>query len=191
MDPVMSQSALKNAARTVARGRDVESQLNQLAEEALTASGAATTAIYLLDPVARVLVPAAVAGENATPAEESDVIGLDDAQQLVAQVVRERRPATGTGAGSMVALPLIAGDLGGSEEAEGALLADFAGRPAGGPDNGLAAIADMAAVAIRKARLETALVERSDWIERLASTDALTGIANRATLERMLELEIA
>ena len=34
-------------------------------------------------------------------------------------------------------------------------------------------------------------MERSDWIERLASTDALTGIANRATLERMLELEIA
>ena len=49
-------------------------------------------------------------------------------------------------------------------------------------------MADLAAVAIRKARLESALVERSDWIERLASTDALTGIANRATLERMLEL---
>ena len=74
----MSQSALKKAARTVARGRDVESQLNQLAEQALTLSGAATTAIYLLDPVARMLVPAAVAGENATPAEEADVIGLDD-----------------------------------------------------------------------------------------------------------------
>jgi len=60
-----------------------------------------------------------------------------------------------------------------------------------GADGSLEAIADLAAVAIRKARLESALVERSDWIERLASTDALTGIANRATLERMLELEIA
>ncbi|HEY7599401.1 MAG TPA: GGDEF domain-containing protein, partial [Candidatus Limnocylindrales bacterium] len=52
-------------------------------------------------------------------------------------------------------------------------------------------LADLCAVAIRKARLAHALVERSEWIERLASTDALTGLANRATFERMLELEIA
>lgn len=187
----MSHASLKDAARTVARGRDVESQLQQLAEHALTVSGAATTAIYLLDPVARMLVPAATAGANATPADQVPVVGLDDQTQLVAQVVRERRSASGAAAGSMVALPLIAGDAGGTEEAEGALLADFGAGQAGAADNGLAAIADLAAVAIRKARLETALVERSDWIERLASTDALTGIANRATLERMLELEIA
>jgi diguanylate cyclase (GGDEF)-like protein len=187
----MSHSPLKDAARTVARGRDVESQLQQLAAHALSVSGAATTAIYLLDPVARMLVPAATAGANATPADQVAVVGLDDQTQLVAQVVRERRSASSAAPGGLVALPLIAGDAGGTEEAEGALLADFGGGQAGATDNGLAAIADLAAVAIRKARLETALVERSDWIERLASTDALTGIANRATLERMLELEIA
>ena len=34
-------------------------------------------------------------------------------------------------------------------------------------------------------------MERADWIGRLANTDALTGLANRVTFERMLELEIA
>jgi diguanylate cyclase (GGDEF)-like protein len=55
----------------------------------------------------------------------------------------------------------------------------------------LTALADLCAVAIRQARLENALQERADWIGRLANTDALTGLANRVTFERMLELEIA
>jgi diguanylate cyclase (GGDEF)-like protein len=193
VDPVTAHATLTDAAHTVARGRDIESQLQRLAEHALALSGAASIAIYLLDPMARRLVPAATAGPNATPAERAAVVGLDDEAQLVAQVVRERRAGSGPGGtGSRVALPLIAADSGGTEEAEGALVADFAADGhAAGADDSLAAIADLAAVAIRKARLESALVERSDWIERLASTDALTGIANRATLERMLELEIA
>jgi GGDEF domain-containing protein len=191
VDTVRSQATLTDAARTVARGRDIESQLQRLAEHALALSGAASTAVYLLDPVARMLVPAAMAGANAIPADQAPTVGLDDTSQLVAQVVRERRPATATG-GAAMAVPLIASDAGGTEEAEGVLLADFAGENrAASPNGSLDAIADLAAVAIRKARLETALVERSDWIERLASTDALTGIANRASLERMLELEIA
>jgi len=190
VDTVTSQATLTDAARTVARGRDIESQLQRLAEHALALSGAASTAVYLLDPVARMLVPAATAGANAIPADQAPTVGLDDASELVAQVVRERRTATASG-GTAVALPLIAGDAGGSEEAEGVLLAEFSGPNRAGADGSLEAIADLAAVAIRKARLESALVERSDWIERLASTDALTGIANRATLERMLELEIA
>jgi diguanylate cyclase (GGDEF)-like protein len=192
VDAVTAYATLTDAARTVARGRDVESQLQRLAEHALVLSGASSTAIYLLDPMARRLVPAATAGPSATPAERAAVVGLDDEAQLVAQVVRERRAGSGPGgAGSRVALPLIAGDAGGTEEAEGALVAEFTAQAPTGGEASLAAVADLAAIAIRKARLESALVERSDWIERLASTDALTGIANRATLERMLELEIA
>lgn len=192
MDPVTSHAALTAAARTVARGRDIQSQLDRLAEHALTLSGAASSSIYLLDPVARLLVPAATAGAGTTPAEEAGVVRLDDETQLAAQVVRERRFVAASGGQSTVGLPLISGDSSGAEEAEGALIADFAADgPFASADKSLAAIADLAALAIRKARLESALLERSDWIERLASTDALTGIANRATLERMLELEIA
>jgi diguanylate cyclase (GGDEF)-like protein len=93
----------------------------------------------------------------------------------------------------VIGLPLIAADASGAEEVEGVLLAAFAGEA---PDpeiteDPLFALADLCAVAIRQARLTHALVERSEWIERLASTDALTGLANRATFERILELEIA
>jgi diguanylate cyclase (GGDEF)-like protein len=205
VDSASPQLTLLEAARTVARGRDLESQLGKLAEYALSLGGAVATAIYLLDPVARVLVPAAAAGSHTTRAEETPTISLDDREQLAVQAVRERRAASGPDTAgpfgrvagdvalSVVALPLIVADEAGNEEAEGALVAAFAGAA---PDvtnaeNPLSALADLSGIAIRKARLEHALVERADWIERLASTDALTGIANRATLERMLELEIA
>jgi diguanylate cyclase (GGDEF)-like protein len=205
VEPGSHQLTLLEAARTVARGRDLESQLGKLAEHALNSGGAVATAIYLLDPVARVLVPAAAAGSHTAHAEETPTISLDDHDQLVVQAVRERRAASGPDTAgpfgrvagdltlSVVALPLIVADEAGNEEAEGALVAAFAGAAPDvtAADNPLSALADLSGIAIRKARLEHALVERADWIERLASTDALTGIANRATLERMLELEIA
>ena len=73
------------------------------------------------------------------------------------------------------------------------LLASFVGGipDITGPENTLTALADLCAVAIRQARLENALMEKADWIGRLANTDALTGLANKVTFERMLELEIA
>jgi diguanylate cyclase (GGDEF)-like protein len=197
-----AQNPLLDAARVVARGRGLDAQLGQLARHALELSEAQATAIYLLDPVARRLLPAAAAGEQADRLADTPEVALDD-DALVAQAVRDRRAASGRDAvgrlggdataRQLLALPLIAGDAVGSEEAEGALLLAYAGATADlsqGAD-ALSAIADLAALAIRRARLEQALVEHSDWLERLASTDALTGLANRATLERMLELEIA
>ena len=53
------------------------------------------------------------------------------------------------------------------------------------------AIADLAAVTIRQARLRNSAWESSDHADRLSHTDRLTGLANRVTFERMLELEIA
>jgi diguanylate cyclase (GGDEF)-like protein len=55
----------------------------------------------------------------------------------------------------------------------------------------LRAIADMAAVAVDRARLGSLAAERSEWFERLAHTDPLTGLANTRTLGRVLELELA
>ncbi len=46
-------------------------------------------------------------------------------------------------------------------------------------------------MAIRQARLRNSAWERSDHADRLLHTDRLTGLANRVTFERMLELEIA
>lgn len=55
----------------------------------------------------------------------------------------------------------------------------------------LTALADLAAVAIDRARLASLVAERAEWFERLAHTDPLTGLANARTFERVLELELA
>lgn len=196
---------LLEAARIVARGSELDAKLDALCVHVLSAAGASAAIVYLFDPVGRVLVPAAQAGLNPEALGAANSISADDPKELVAQVVRERRPATAEGGSSgamvdqtdqgasQVALPLIAADEAGEEDAEGVLLAAFVdGVPdVGGAENTLTALADLCAVAIRQARLENALTERADWIGRLANTDALTGLANRVTFERMLELEIA
>lgn len=53
------------------------------------------------------------------------------------------------------------------------------------------AAADLLAVAVDRFQLASLATERSEWYERLAHTDALTGIANARTFARILELELA
>ncbi len=55
----------------------------------------------------------------------------------------------------------------------------------------LTAIAALVAVAVDRARLSATASERSDWFERMAHTDPLTGLANERTVARILELELA
>ena len=55
----------------------------------------------------------------------------------------------------------------------------------------LDALVDLAAVAVDRAAATAGAVEQEDWQERLAHLDPLTGLANRRTLDRVLELEIA
>jgi diguanylate cyclase (GGDEF)-like protein len=55
----------------------------------------------------------------------------------------------------------------------------------------LTALASLAAVAVDRARLSSTASERSDWFERMAHTDPLTGLANERTVARILELELA
>ncbi|HEX5149686.1 MAG TPA: GGDEF domain-containing protein [Candidatus Limnocylindrales bacterium] len=55
----------------------------------------------------------------------------------------------------------------------------------------LEALASLAAVAADRARMSSTAAERSDWFERMAHTDPLTGLANERTVGRILELELA
>ena len=59
-----------------------------------------------------------------------------------------------------------------------------------GSAEALDALAGLAAVAVERNRLHSALDERSEWFERLSEIDPLTGVANRRTLERAIELEL-
>ena len=206
MDHDQATLTLLEATRIVARGGELDTKLDALCQHAIDAAGAVAVVIYLNDPVQGILVPAAQAGFDENILAEHGQVSIDDPAELVASVARERRAATASGADAaraftgqhvdwqgLVALPLIAADEAGGEDAEGALVAAFEGTPPdpNSPENTLTALADLCAVAIRQARLENALMERADWIGRLASTDPLTGLANRVTFERMLELEIA
>lgn len=206
MDRPDSRFTLLEATRVVARGSELDSKLDALCGHVLGAAGAVAAVVYLFDPVAHILVPAAQAGLDANILAEQGQVSADDPDELVAQVVRDRKAITADGStaargftghhvawNGLVALPLVAADEAGGEDAEGALVAAFEQMPPdpASPENVLTALADLCAVAIRQARLEKALLEKADWIGRLASTDPLTGIANRVTFERMLELEIA
>ena len=204
MDRTNPSFSLLDAARIVARGPELDSKLDALAEHVLGAAGAAAAVIYLLDPVANVLVPAAQSGLSGTMATARAEVAVDDPEELVAKVLRERRQTSvsGTEAASaftgqhiewhgLVAVPLVAADEAGGEDAEGVLLAAFEEAQPEGSDDMLTALADLSAVAIRQARLQRALLEKADWIGRLANTDSLTGLANKVTFERMLELELA
>ena len=55
----------------------------------------------------------------------------------------------------------------------------------------LVAFAGLAALAVDRARLASTATERSEWFERMAHTDPLTGLANERTVGRILELEVA
>ena len=120
----------------------------------------------------------------------------------LAESIRDRRPIWSVVAGSagrgrwapgarQAVVPLVVEDELGSS-VEGMLLV---GTSADGPDEAtreiLGALADLGAVAIRQARLHNALAERAEYLERLARTDPLTGLADRRTFEQMLELEVA
>jgi diguanylate cyclase (GGDEF)-like protein len=205
MDRTNPRFSLLEAARIVARGPELDTKLDALCGHVLSAAGATAAVIYLLDPVANVLVPAAQAGMRGKMITARAEVSVDDPNELVAQVARERRQMNVAGKDAqkaftgqninwqgMVAVPLVAADEAGGEDAEGVLLAAYeSAPPPDGSDDMLTALADLSAVAIRQARLQRALLERADWIGRLANTDSLTGLANRVTFERMLELELA
>jgi diguanylate cyclase (GGDEF)-like protein len=55
----------------------------------------------------------------------------------------------------------------------------------------LRALASLAALVADRSRLGSTAAERSEWFERMAHTDPLTGIANERTVARILELELA
>jgi diguanylate cyclase (GGDEF)-like protein len=143
-------------------------------------------------------------GLSATPgrSDGAAAAGRDDP---AVRVLHERRaelvpsePGVGLAAlrpslAAVAYAPLVAEDGTGGLEVEGVLAAGVESRSADAARLlvMLGAMADLCAIAVRQSRLERALGERSDWVERVAQTDALTGLANRRTFDRVLELELA
>ena len=204
------------AAAAVARGDDLDDCLAALLGLAAEHLGASSGAAYILDQDRDELELAVAYGVEAeTMAAAGSIAQVSESHDPLAAVIRARQPLQVDDAGHIAVSSLLLGAssldlfvmmLGGAtalllplvvrregvEVTLGAIGLGFAG-PLPTPEKSTLAepLADLAAVAIERALALSLGSERAEWFDRLAHTDLLTGLANRRTLDRVLELEVA
>lgn len=196
--PSDPRAFLSHAIEAVAAGGDLEVALDGVLAAAVAALHPAMGAIFLSDPdrpglqiiVSHGMDDASVsqlADEVADPAHPF-------AASAIARVTTFDREATMPDGSAFIGayLPLVVAS-GGVQVSLGSIgLGWPAPREMDGPEREtLTALAALAAVAIDRSRLASTAAERSEWFERMAHTDPLTGLANERTVGRILELELA
>ena len=192
------RSTLPGAIATVARSADLESALAGVLDAATAALRPTMGAICISDPDRPGLQVAATNGmdEIATARLASAVLDAADPFAVAAHArtaTFDREAAMPDGSPFIGAyLPLIVTSAG-VESSVGAI---GLGWPAprvldGAERETLTALAALAGLAVDRVRLASTASERSEWFERMAHTDPLTGLANERTVGRILELELA
>jgi diguanylate cyclase (GGDEF)-like protein len=191
-------TALTDAAAALARGSDLDATLDGILRSTADAVGAGVAVLFLRDPDRPDLHLTSVAGMGADElAWLSDAVADPDhpiaiaARDVTAVFGREGIRPDGT--------PFVGADIPLAVARDGLDLplgvVSFgwpAPRPLDANDERLLrAAADLLAVAVDRAHLASLATERSEWFERMAHTDPLTGLANRRTFDRVLELELA
>ena len=178
------ESILAEAAALTARTSDLDAALAGLLQLAVDAANATDAVVFLQDPDRPELQLGGSTGIAADAAERL-AIEVGDAGHPVHAVADSGAadPAAGL-------LPLVV-ETSGVEVILGVLKLSRDGSPADAGSPTVRAIADLIAVAVELARLAATATERSDWFERMAHTDPLTGLANERTVGRILELELA
>ncbi len=190
---------LVQCAAVLARGADLDVASRELLALAVEATGASLGTVFLQDPDRADLEPLAAVGLAQPTIAALHAAIATDPDHPVARAAGTGAPDLGTEApalgGPVVVwahLPLrVARD--GIDLPLGAMSIGWPA-PHSIDDDGrrlLGAVADLMSVAVDRARLSSLVQERSEWYERLAHTDALTGLANARTLGRVLELEVA
>ena len=193
-----SRASLIAAIEGIARAGDLETALNAVLASVVQALGPTMGAVLVQDPDRPGLQPAASHGFDAGAIAQLADDVTDPAHPFAAaalgRIATFDREATMSDGTPFVGayLPLIASS-GGVEVAVGSMgfgwpsphALDAAEREL------LTALASLASVAVDRARLASTAAERSDWFERLAHSDPLTGLANERTVARILELELA
>lgn len=185
--------SLLDAARVVARGGTFDAKLDALSAQAGTAADGGPVAILLHDADAAVLL--SLDGAVTLPITEAEAEiarAVSDRQPVILSVVPKGLAAVLPDAKSCLLSPLVVEDEEGAF-VEGLLVVGWESdvAPIEATPDAILAISDLTAVTIRQARLRNSVWEQSDHADRLLHTDRLTGLANRVTFERMLELEIA
>ena len=196
--PSDPRASLAAAIEAVAGRGDLEATLADVLAAAAAALRPAMGAIFLSDPDRPGLQLVATHGldEAAIARLATDVTDAGDSFTAAAQgrdVTFDRQATMPDGTAFVGAyLPLVVSN-GGVDVPLGSIglgwpaprVLDAAERET------LAAIASLVAIAVDRVRLASTATERSDWFERMAHTDALTGLANDRTVARVLQLELA
>lgn len=190
---VTSDALLRDAIRAVARSHDSEGALAELLRLAVEATGATGAAALLWDADRAAL---AIAGAHGLDERQSAALeaAAGTAGDPVNRAALDRIAAVGEASAAVGGESLSAWPIGvvseGVEEPLGVLVV-LPGSSAGAGSDDLSAVADLIGVLVDRARLASDGAERSDWVERVNHSDALTGLANARTLARVIELEIA
>jgi diguanylate cyclase (GGDEF)-like protein len=193
-------SVLSAGAAALARAHDLDTALAVIVEAGAAATGAAMAAVFAQDPDRNRLELLLTLGiaDDAVEAFEADVVAnpehpthhaaLDRTGSL-GRLGQTPDGATMTGAD----LPLVVAAGGSVEACVGVLTYGWPGEHTIDTDEEalLVAVADLAAAAIATFRTSSMAAERSEWLERVALTDPLTGLANARTVSRVLDLEVA
>ena len=193
-DPRLSVLA---AIEAIVGGRDLETILDGILG-AGASLGPSVGAILLADPDRPGLQPIAVHGMDDAAVSRLATEVADPANPFtvaaISRVPTFDREATMPDGTTFVGayLPLVSTSRGVDEPVGSMGLGWPAPRELSPEEREtLVALAALAAVAIDRSRLASTAAERSEWFERMAHTDPLTGLANERTVARILELELA
>jgi diguanylate cyclase (GGDEF)-like protein len=191
---------LAQAAAVVAAGTDLEPCARRLVEGAAGLTGAHLGAVFTREPDGTGLELRLLATAGFAPdAEHAFVTEVQgDPGHPIAVAAREGRPALGRVGTRPDGSSMTGADLpltvtrDGIDLHLGVVSFGWPGERRLDEATGatLRAVADLLAIAIDRARLASLGEERSEWHDRIAGLDLLTGLANRRTLDRVLELEI-
>ncbi len=198
-DPVSALGALATSAGLLARSDDIDATVDAILGAATTAVGADIAAVFLRDPDRDTLELATIRGlsDAAAAALAAQVTG--DPDHPIARAARDMTPTIGRPGATPEGAAMTRADLplvvarDGIDMALGVVSFGWSGERRIAADDAtlLTTVADLIATAVDRARLTSLVHERSEWLERLAQSDPLTGLANLRTLGRVLELELA
>jgi diguanylate cyclase (GGDEF)-like protein len=194
--PDRALEVLTRSAVALARDGSLELALEELLSAVTEAVGAASGAIFAQDPDRPAIeLIAAVGFDDASLAAFEKTVA-DTPDHAIRQTIADRTstfdatPRARGAKGLRSHLPLVVTrddvdlPLGVLAVAHDESLDEEARRL-------LKAAAQLAAVGLDRARLASLVAERSEWFERMAHMDPLTGLANTRTFSRVLELELA
>ncbi len=189
-----TSAALAPIAAALAGEIDLEAALRALLRIAADTLGVRSGSVFVQDPDRSALELIAASGirqEEVVPFAAAVTSG----QHPIARAARTREAVwdrrVEPSGGIAADLPLAV-TRGGVDVPLGVVSFEWPVEVAGGVDRAAAgAIASFIAVAIDHRRLASLVAERSEWFERMAHSDPLTGLANARTFGRVLDLEVA